>query len=197
MRGASTIEPFTLPNYSVNPSFVSEKRAQKLHHNQQKSFFDQSNHFYNVWDPTHVWFRGEDELYHHYGQEWAYPLADKRVIEFLWASPPEIFFYQGWTRGYIRRAMLGTLPEEILWRKDKGAFTPDFQKRIIDEKPELTRYLESAMGRKYAHYLNIEHIIDSLQKLQPGRKDQVLEAIMIVHRGIQALKYLHWINSDR
>ena len=53
-----------------------------------------------------------------------YPFADRRLVEFCLALPPEQKLSQGWTRVVMRRALANVLPDVIRWRKTKGNLTP-------------------------------------------------------------------------
>jgi asparagine synthase (glutamine-hydrolysing) len=53
-----------------------------------------------------------------------YPFADRRLVEFCLALPPEQKLSRGWTRVVMRRALANVLPDVIQWRKTKGNLTP-------------------------------------------------------------------------
>ena len=45
------------------------------------------------------------------------PFCDYRIAEYMYAVPWEWKDHQGVEKGLLRKAMEGTLPKEILWRK--------------------------------------------------------------------------------
>ncbi|WP_298832108.1 asparagine synthase (glutamine-hydrolyzing) [uncultured Piscinibacter sp.] len=47
------------------------------------------------------------------------PFMDVRLVEFLCSVPPAYKLHAGWTKWLARAAMAGTLPDEIVWRRDK------------------------------------------------------------------------------
>ena len=47
------------------------------------------------------------------------PFMDYRLVEFLSCVPPAYKLHGGWTKWLARAAMAGTLPDEIVWRRDK------------------------------------------------------------------------------
>jgi asparagine synthase (glutamine-hydrolysing) len=48
-----------------------------------------------------------------------HPFADRRLIDFCVALPPEQKLQQGWVRMILRRALEGVVPENIRWRGGK------------------------------------------------------------------------------
>jgi asparagine synthase (glutamine-hydrolysing) len=54
------------------------------------------------------------------------PFLDDDVVEFLASLRPELLFHGGWTRGLLRHAMRGLVPETIRLRADKGHFERAF-----------------------------------------------------------------------
>ncbi len=191
--------PYGILDSPASTSFLSEERAKEKFRSAAKLYVGGKTHFMDIWDTSFLAlaFASDRELQTYQHQEQAHPLTDKRIIEFLWASPPECFNYQGYPRGYIRRALEGVLPEEILWRMDKTSFSPDFQSRIIKEIDELSLFLESEKTRKYGFYINISYILATLKDLKPARNwgDWDDRAVKIVQIGIQALLYLHWFET--
>jgi asparagine synthase (glutamine-hydrolysing) len=74
--------------------------------------------------------------------EGRYPFFDRRVMEFCLALPPEQKLAQGWNRWILRRAMAGTLPPQIQWRRTKANLSPNFHRRLLDfERDEVERIL--------------------------------------------------------
>ena len=45
------------------------------------------------------------------------PFADKRLVEYAFNIPDEYLFYKGREKGLLRKALVGILPEEIIYRK--------------------------------------------------------------------------------
>lgn len=75
--------------------------------------------------------------------EGRYPFFDRRVMEFCLALPAEQKLAQGWNRWILRRAMKGTLPPEIQWRRTKGNLSPNFHRRLLDfERANLDRIIQ-------------------------------------------------------
>ncbi|QHS58129.1 asparagine synthase-related protein [Chitinophaga agri] len=94
-----------------------------------------------------------------YGMESAVPLLDRHIVELMMDMPEEAFIFNGHKRSLLRHTMEGVLPEDILWRKDKGRYSPDFPQRITAGLPkaaEVMRNQEYAMV--FDRYLSKEAI---------------------------------------
>jgi len=65
----------------------------------------------------------------HHNVEFAYPFADKRMLEFCLAAPNDLKVHNGYKRYLIREGLDGVLPPEIQWRPTKLPFSPDYQPR--------------------------------------------------------------------
>jgi asparagine synthase (glutamine-hydrolysing) len=199
ISGKANSDPFQMLNTPASTSFVSENKARAMHRGMINEFYGSNTHEKSIWNTSFVVFLSQDDvLASYHRQEHAHPFTDKRIIEFLWASPPECFDYRGWPRGYIRRAMEDSpLPQEILWRKDKTMYSPDFQRRIRDESHQLAIFLEKEMTPQNSLFLNMPHILDTLEKIQPAQNWNSVDdrAHGVVHTGIQAIKYRKWLSE--
>ena len=60
-----------------------------------------------------------------------YPFCDRRLVEFCMALPGSQRLHGGWSRLIARRAMAGTLPEEVRWREGKADINPHFARSLI------------------------------------------------------------------
>lgn len=60
------------------------------------------------------------------GLDARHPFYDRRLIEFCVSLPADQLFRRGVARSIQRRALAGIAPEEVLWRKDKGALPQRF-----------------------------------------------------------------------
>lgn len=65
-----------------------------------------------------------------FGMESAVPLLDKKIMEFMIDVPAHLFVKGGYKRSFIRHAMKDIVPATVLWRKDKGMYSPDYISRI-------------------------------------------------------------------
>jgi len=53
------------------------------------------------------------------GLTYAFPLLDRRLVEFALSIPDYLFFKNGWKRYLYRVAMAGILPDSLRWQKVK------------------------------------------------------------------------------
>ena len=69
-----------------------------------------------------------------YGLAFAFPMLDRRLIEFALSLPPTWHVRGGWRRRPYRDAMHGVLPETIRWRHNKLSPLPVGLPEILDNK---------------------------------------------------------------
>jgi asparagine synthase (glutamine-hydrolysing) len=90
-----------------------------------------------------------------FGMQSAVPLFDKRVLEFMMDVPHRLFVRGGHKRSLLRHVMDGIVPPEVLWRRDKGMYSPDYVSRIIKHSSFIKEVITSdkyAIG--FEHYLS-------------------------------------------
>jgi asparagine synthase (glutamine-hydrolysing) len=66
----------------------------------------------------------------------AYPLWDRRIVEFLLAVPVEMRIGRGVTKRILREAMAGLAPEANMQRRDKLSLAPFFRRGLVQEDRE-------------------------------------------------------------
>ena len=70
--------------------------------------------------------RYEDRNSMAFGIEARVPYLDHRLAQFIFREAPGWRLHQGWTKWVMRKAMEGTVPDTIVWRRDKVGFeTPE------------------------------------------------------------------------
>ncbi|SEW43004.1 asparagine synthase (glutamine-hydrolysing) [Chitinophaga sp. YR573] len=92
-----------------------------------------------------------------FGMQSAVPLFDKHVLEFMIDVPQQLFVRGGYKRSLLRHAMAGIMPPEVLWRHDKGMYSPDYVSRTMKHAGFIQEVITSekyAIGFK--HYLSRE-----------------------------------------
>ncbi|HEX5037035.1 MAG TPA: asparagine synthase (glutamine-hydrolyzing) [bacterium] len=65
----------------------------------------------------------EDRMSMSFSREIRLPFLDHRLVTLLLPLSPSLKLSRGWTKWIFRKAMEGSLPKEITWRKDKKGFT--------------------------------------------------------------------------
>lgn len=74
------------------------------------------------------------------GMEARVPLADYRIIEYVWNVPWSMKCTDGVVKGLLRYAGEGKLPKEILWRKKSPypkTYHPEYEKMLGEQLNEV------------------------------------------------------------
>lgn len=77
-----------------------------------------------------------------HGVEVRLPFLNHELVEFLFSLPSHFKIREGWTKWLLRVSMEGSLPKEIVWRKDKTGYEPPQQLWMRD--PLLQEYIHEA-----------------------------------------------------
>jgi asparagine synthase (glutamine-hydrolysing) len=83
-----------------------------------------------------------------FGIEVRHPFRDRRLMEFCLALPSEQKLHRGLNRMVMRRAMAGTVPQEIIRRGDKVDFMPSISYSLLQLDPEIAE--EAILGSSKA-----------------------------------------------
>ena len=69
----------------------------------------------------HLQYRTESWASHgaDIGMTYAFPLLDRRIVEFALSVPDHLYFTNGWKRWMYRAAMQGVLPDRVRWNPHK------------------------------------------------------------------------------
>jgi asparagine synthase (glutamine-hydrolysing) len=59
-----------------------------------------------------------------HGREVRLPFLNHELVEFIFSLPSHFKIRNGWTKWLLREAVKGTLPDPIVWRKEKVGFEP-------------------------------------------------------------------------
>lgn len=185
-----------LDSVCINKNYLSKEKQQIIDAQYKSQYSLKSDFFENIWSPTNTWFDdGEmDVRPSYFQQEDAYPYADRRIIDFLFNIPLEMFQWGGWNRGLFRHAMEGVLPPAIQWRLTKGSYSPDYQHRIAEERIQLVNEL---MDEKNHLYLNLNKITDKINRTQPAINwaDSDSNIYPLVTKGVMANYFLKWLQN--
>ena len=77
-----------------------------------------------------------------HGREVRLPFLSHELVEFIFSLPAHFKIRNGWTKWILRETMKSSLPESIVWRKDKVGFEPP-QKNWMENK-KLQEYIFTA-----------------------------------------------------
>ena len=104
------------------------------------------------------------------GLQYAYPLLDRRIIEFALSIPDDLYFKNGWKRWLYRTAMEGILPDNVRWHPDKE---DPAMSRMLNDVLATTRTDLSALIREQANnpFVDTSEMLvdwDSKRRPEPG-----------------------------
>lgn len=101
------------------------------------------------------------------GVTYAYPLLDKRLIEFALSVPDHLYFKNGWKRWLYRTAVAGVLPDTVRWYPHKldPAMLEHVGKVYTENAEARRRALES---RRENPYIDIDVYGETGDDHDPG-----------------------------
>jgi asparagine synthase (glutamine-hydrolysing) len=74
------------------------------------------------------------------------PFLDYRVVEYALQLPTHLKLNDGWSKWILRKSMEKTVPQQIIWRKDKQGFTlPQEQWFRQELKQEIKNLFDSSL----------------------------------------------------
>jgi asparagine synthase (glutamine-hydrolysing) len=100
--------------------------------------------------------RFEDRNSMRHSIETRLPFLDYRLVEFCIAIPLKYKIFNGWTKYILRKSLVGILPEEIVWRKNKFGFEAptSWVSQFTDEM--LTEVMNSNLLKYYCDMDKLE-----------------------------------------
>jgi asparagine synthase (glutamine-hydrolysing) len=114
----SEIRPGVLSGYDPFESFVDIFNGGNVDH---RSYFDKMTHFdFKTLLPALLQI--EDRVSMAHGLESRVPLLDHRIVELAATVPADIKFRNGEMKHLFREVATGTIPDEVVRRKDKMGF---------------------------------------------------------------------------
>jgi asparagine synthase (glutamine-hydrolysing) len=76
--------------------------------------------------------------------EYRSPFLDYRMVEFGFTLPLGYLIRDGWMKWIVRKAMEPYLPQDILWRRQKGGFRYPLGERLPDCRAAFLELLRDA-----------------------------------------------------
>ncbi|MCK5537114.1 MAG: hypothetical protein KAI79_09815, partial [Bacteroidales bacterium] len=96
--------------------------------------------------------------------EYAYPLLDKRIIEFMMHIPTKFFVHEGKGRYLFRSSMKNIVPKYILWSNTK------YEGKRVDKLSSLLNQVfeiyTNNYGIKTSKYINTEKLYKAIKELK-------------------------------
>lgn len=100
--------------------------------------------------------RYEDRNSMAFGVEARVPFLDHRLVEFCFRQDTSMLLRDGWTKWMLRKAMDGTVPGSIVWRRDKVGFeTPETAWLLQWMKAEPDSFRPGSLS---SEYLDVETV---------------------------------------
>ncbi len=142
-----------------------------------------------------------------HGLAFAFPLLDRRVVEFALSLPSELFLRDGFRRRLFRDAMTDVLPPAVRLRHQKLAPFPSRLIDIVEHKNELLAkigaYEENKRVRRIIDLASLRRLIEAFPSAEQVREemrggDNPAAALMIAAaaHAISAAGYLDHHGSD-
>lgn len=110
-----------------------------------------------------------------YGLAYAFPLLDRRVVEFSLSLPSELFVRGGFKRLVFRDAMTGVLPESVRLRHAKYAPFPSSMLILAERKDEFAAQIDALKANtRVSQVLDLEYLrtlIDDFPSPDQARRE--------------------------
>jgi asparagine synthase (glutamine-hydrolysing) len=108
-----------------------------------------------------------------YGMAFAFPLLDRRVVEFALSLPSSWHLREGWKRRPFRDAMQGILPPLIQWRHGKLTPFPNSVLEIASRKELLIHRIDELSQHQFVHQIfdiaSIRRLVEALPDAKASR----------------------------
>jgi asparagine synthase (glutamine-hydrolysing) len=88
------------------------------------------------------WVRTNDRMRMGIPIEGRSPFLDYRIVELGLTMPASYLIRHGWQKWILRKAFQDLLPQEIVWRKQKGGFPVPFQRFVVTSPPTIQTLLK-------------------------------------------------------
>lgn len=134
-----------------------------------------------------------------YGVDMRSPTADVRLAEFCLALPEEQYFRDGMARSFVRRAMAGRLPPNVLANRKRGLQASDWFERLVSARALVAAILADLERSDLAqHVLDLKRMRRLFDEL-PSYKDESLSDFVALHHvlqgGLMAGSFLRWFEQ--
>lgn len=128
-----------------------------------------------------------------FGQDLRFPMLDSRIVAFVLGLGEEELGRGGQSRGLMRRATAGILPEIIRLRPDKGpAFDPAIAAHSAHARSDLRQWVDCAPPICW-DYVDKQRFIDALDAVEPtdraGWRRDMFTALLT---GGRIAKFIEW-----
>jgi asparagine synthase (glutamine-hydrolysing) len=136
-----------------------------------------------------------------HGIAFAFPLLDRRVVEFALSLPSELFLRDGFRRRPFRDAMLGVLPERVRLRHHKYMPFPGALIEFADHKDALLAkvdaYERNESVRRVIDLDAVRRLIETFpspeqirEEMRNGKNPAAAPAMIVAGQALAAAEYL-------
>jgi asparagine synthase (glutamine-hydrolysing) len=128
------------------------------------------------------------------GVEVRFPFADRRLVEFCLALPPEQKYDHGWTRLIVRRALADSLPPKIRWRTGKANLGPAFEHSLlVVGRADLRSAVYDRLAIA-ADFLDVQAVQNVYRQLHRGPGS--LDRLQAVWQAVVLARWLELLASE-
>jgi asparagine synthase (glutamine-hydrolysing) len=119
-------------------------------------------------------FAVEAHFARRYGIELRYPMRDRRLVELMLGLPTAQIARRGVSRVLLRRALAGSVPSEVLARREKARFTALYVDGVYGASATRVAALVRKPGAAWRRFLRTEPIEQALAGRDLGRAGVLL-----------------------
>jgi len=124
------------------------------------------------------------------------PLADRRVVDFFGALPPDQFLRNGETRSIARRLLRGRLPPEIVESRARGVQNGDWFRILTAHRPamlaDLARLRNKPLASRVVDLDRLQSLLENWPSDLVSAQRQRSEHLQMLTRGMEMARFLAW-----
>ena len=117
-----------LSRHDIAPDFIRLQQKKTFYTTPEKFTLNNVLHFHTFSHGLEELLKFADRNAMAHGREIRLPFLSHELVAFIFSLPPHFKIKNGWTKWLLRQVMQSTLPEDIVWRKNKIGFEPPQQK---------------------------------------------------------------------
>ncbi len=130
------------------------------------------------------------------GTDHRLPLADRRVVDFFGALPPDQFLRNGETRSIARRLLRGRLPAEIVESQARGMQNGDWFRIVTAQRPamraDIERLRSSPLASRVIDLDRLQGLLDNWPEDLASAERQRPQYLQMLTRGMEMARFLAW-----
>lgn len=107
------------------------------------------------------------------------PFLDYRIVEYAFSLPTTQKISDGWTKWMLRQAVVGIVPDEVRWRKDKLGFPTPEASWLRQGKEKITKLLSG--DALSAEFIDPRFMLDNLDTLVSQDAEAVPEVWRVIN----------------